>query len=158
MTENTLQLISCIKLAAIAGYAALWGYGGLKWKPLRRVFGSFLLLITIVLTSLLIKHFSWFYLLVLPLLVGATSIGYGENSALIKVLKNKILVRFVCGLLYSISFLPIVIIQNCWEFFAFHILLCTVTSAWLGTRNFTKSARFEESIIGGTVGLGIFSV
>lgn len=142
MTENTLQLVSFLKLIFISGCAFLYGCGGISGKWKRRIIVPILLTIGIGGFSLWQETFSYWYILCALLFWGAYSIGYGADKTWLKVVK-----RSYCGLAYACASLPIVIVRQTWELFALHIVLCLIISIWLGVRN-PLHARNEESLIG----------
>jgi hypothetical protein len=147
MTENTLQWIAFLKLISVAIYSLFYGFGGISGKWKRRYIGSAYLTLLIVGFSVWMQTFSWYYLLTFPLLVASTSIGYGADTTMEKVVK-----RSYCGLAYAFSTVPVFIVKMNWELFILHILLCLITSIVLGVRNPFDNARAEESAIGFMIG------
>ena len=143
MSEITLQWIKLFELVWVVIYAGLYGFGGISGKWKRRVIGSTFLTVGIVGFSLWVSMFSWWLLLVLPLLYGATSIGYGADETWLKVTK-----RSYCGFSYACATLPVFIVKGMWELWILHTLFCLITSIWLGVRNPLDSARAEETAIG----------
>lgn len=148
MNEVTLQWIQLIKLLLLAGCATLYGFGGVRGKIKRRLFCPILATAGIAGISLWMGTFSWWLIgYVLPLW-GAYSIGYGENSKLMKWLKNKILVRAVVGLVLGLAAFPVVIAFSVYLLWALHIGICVAVSTISGAFNPMKSARAEETMIG----------
>ena len=145
MSEGTLQLIASLKLLIVCGYATLYGLGGMNGKWKRRILGSGLYTIALVAFSIWTSSFSWVYLLVFPLLFGATSIGYGAGTTITKVIK-----RAYCGLAYSLVALPICLVTGNWTLYILHTIACLGVSITLGVIN-PVSARYEESLIGATI-------
>lgn len=143
MSETMLQWINFLELIAVSCYATLYGFGGIRGKWKRRYVGSVLFTISVALFSLWLGKFNWISLAVLPLLIGATSIGYGADKTMEKILK-----RAYCGLAYSCASLPIFVVNGKWIVFALHIALCVITSIVLGVTNPYKNARAEETTIG----------
>ena len=90
--------------------------------------------------------FKWYFLLSIPLLFGAFSMGYGINSSLTKLLKNKYLVRFTCGLLYSVAAIPL--LWGNWIALGFHIILTSTFVMLAGNQKFQYSDKREEFAIG----------
>ena len=152
MTENTLQLVQSLKIVWLAGFAALYGFGGVSGKWKRRIVGSCYLTLGIVGFSLWESNFHWLYISYALLLWGALSIGYGVNSDLQKLLQNKYLVRAVVGFALAFSSIPIAIACHQWTLFFLHTALCISTSTILGVINPTKSARAEETVIATVTG------
>ena len=153
MTENTLQIIQILKLLTVVGFAALYGYGGIRGKWKRRIIGSLVLTVSIVGFSIWMNTFNWWLLLSLPCYFGALTKGYGAST-----LEEKWLKRSLAGFLGGIAALPVAIIHEAWLLLGFHIFLCVSTSIVLGVYNpFSKGkstggARAEETAIGFTYG------
>ena len=147
MNEHLLQLLALGRLLGITAFAAFYAYGGINHKPLRRYYGTLLLTGLYCLFSALEGTFSWFYLMCYPLLIAATSIGYGADSTGMKIWK-----RFYCGAAYSCAMLPIAFVTQNWTMFALHTFLCLTMSITLGVIN-PVNARKEETMIGTTIGL-----
>ena len=146
MNELTLQIIASLKLLTVCAYATLYGLGGMFWRQqLRRLGGSLLITLAIAGFSVWTRTFSYYYLFVLPLVYGATSIGYGASSTGIKIFK-----RAYCGLAYALVALPIALVTGNWIMFALHTTMCLGVSITLGVTNPTN-ARYEESLIGATI-------
>jgi len=112
MNEYTLQLIQIFKIFWIAGYVALYGFGGIKHKEIRRVYGSLWVAGGICLFSALVNTFSWWFLLIAPLYYGASTFGYGADN-----IKDKIFKRLIQGMLFTIAALPIAIVTQNWLMF-----------------------------------------
>jgi len=146
MTEIQLQWLSFSKIIFLAFYSLLWGLGGMNGKWKRRLLGSGVLTLGIVVFSLIQQSFSVWYLLCFLLFWGATSLGYGADDV-----KEKIIKRTYCGLAYGTASLPVAIITGSWVLFGFHLLLCTLVSNILGVVN-PVEAREEETIIPFIVG------
>jgi hypothetical protein len=143
MTEVTLQWITTLKLLLVAGFATLYGFGGVSGKWKRRIIAPMLFGIGIWGLTTWTQSFHWQYLLCVPLLSGALSIGYGASTTGEKIIK-----RGRAGLAASIACLPIFLVTGAWSLLALHILVCTATSVVAGTWNQTSSARTEETLIG----------
>jgi len=73
-------------------------------------------------------------------------LGYGINSKLIKLLKNKYLVRLVCGILYSTAALAV--LWGNWWAYGFHILIVSTGVMLAGNQRFKYEAEREEVFIG----------
>ena len=144
MSEQSEQLLQVFKLIWIIGYCALYGYGGIEHKELRRIYGSLWLCAGICLFSALSHTFSWWFLLIAPLYYGASTYGYGVRD---DNLLEKILKRMVQGLLFTIAALPVFIVMENWGMFGIHAGLCLLFCTLLGVFGFTKSARKEETAI-----------
>ncbi len=146
MTENTLNYVQAGKIFYLAGFSLLYALGGTSGKWKRRYIGPVYLVGGVVLFSLIQSVFSWWYLLYLPLLVSALSIGYGEKSKLKELFKNKIIVRGIAGFALAFASIPVAIVTGQWLMFCLHILLCMVVSIAMGVGN-PISARGEEVVI-----------
>jgi len=146
MTEQTLQVISCMKILLVGIFASLYAYGGMSGKWKRRIVGSSVYTVGLCLFSLWQGSFSFWYILVLPLLFGGLSLGYGSDSTLWKIIKRS---RY--GLLCGIATLPIFVVQQAWTLLFLHILICVSTSVICGVWNQTSSARAEETLIGASI-------
>ena len=142
MNETTLQIISILKLLSAVLCASLYAYGGMRGKWKRRFVAPFVLVITLVGVSLWMRTFSWYYLLVLPLLSAALSIGYGADRMSWKIIK-----RMVYSLACICAVLPLVFINQAWVVFALHCGVVLATTIILGVIN-PISARAEETVIG----------
>ena len=153
MNENLLQWVSFSKIIFLAVYSLFYGLGGMDGKWKRRYLGSACLTSAILIYSVIQGTFSLYYLMCLPLLIGATSLGYGSDKTNIKMLK-----RAYCGLAYALCALPIAIINHSWLMMGIHSVICVGISILLGTFNPTE-AREEETIIGFFIGfLPLFMV
>jgi len=126
----------------------LWRAGGAE--GIKKIWRRLGCSIVIVLPALIFQQ-NWWSLLSGVLLFGAFSLGYGVNSSLTKLLKNKYLVRFTCGLLYSIASLPI--LWGNWILLGFHIILTSMFVMLAGNQAFQFNDKREEFAIGTIVGL-----
>ncbi len=143
MTETTLQWIAILKLLLVAGFAGLYGFGGMRGKWKRRFIAPILLGIGIWGLTTWTQSFDWRYLLCVPLLFGALSIGYGANTT-----KDKIIKRSRAGLAVAFCFTPLFWVAGAWSLLLAHIIVCSVVSTAAGVWNQTKSARTEETLVG----------
>lgn len=148
LTENTIQIISSLKLLAVAVFATLYGFGGVSGKWKRRILGSLFYCLALCLFGVWQQSFSLFYFLVFPLLFGGLSTGYGGDATTEKIVK-----RARYGLVCSLAALPVAIINQAWVLLVLHIFLCVLISVVLGVVNPIKTARGEETVIGATIGL-----
>lgn len=147
MNEWTLQLLAALRILWVTIFAYLYGVGGINNKATRRYLGTLWLTLGFITFSLIDGSFSWFYLLCYPLLVGATSLGYGAETTAGKIFK-----RSYCGLAYAFAALPIAFVTGNWVVYALHTMMCLVFSIVLGTVN-PVHARKEETLMGLTIGL-----
>ena len=143
MTEYQIGLISTCRLLIPIITGLLYWIGGNSEKKYRRFLAPiFLVLFCLIITINPIVLISY------PLYVLAYSVGYGINSFLIKIFKNKIIVRAICGSLYALASMPIVIVTGAWILFSIHLILVSVTSVIFGTQIIKLHAPEEENIIG----------
>ena len=143
MTENTLQLIAGLKLLLVAGFAMLYGMGGISGKWKRRFIAPVLLGIGTWGLTTWTQSYSLWYLLSVPLLFGALSLGYGAS-----VTSEKIKKRSIAGLAAAFAMMPYFLVTGAWTLWALHIGVCIGVSVVAGVWNQTSSARTEETLIG----------
>ena len=146
MNENTLQLISGIKLLLVAVFAMLYGMGGISGKYKRRFIAPAVYIAGIVGVSLWTRSFSYWYVSSLFVFFFSLSIGYGGTVTTQKMIK-----RGRYGLANALATLPMFIVAQAWTLLALHIAVCTATSIVAGTWNQTSSARTEETLIGAVI-------
>jgi len=148
MTETTLQWISVLKVLLVAGFAGLYGFGGVSGKWKRRIIAPVLFGIGISGFTLWTSTFDWRLLLCVPFLSGALSLGYGASTTPEKIKK-----RAIAGSAAAVALFPIFWVTGAWTLFALHILVSTAVSVVAGTWNQTSSARTEETLIGAVYAL-----
>ncbi len=142
MNEYTLQVIVICKLLWVVGFAALYSFGGISNKWLRRYLGAAWMWLGIFGFSVQSGSFYWWYLLYPLLLSISLSLGYGGEIVTVKLRK-----RFIYSLALSLSALPLCYPNHYFGLFGFHCILCIVSSVALGVFGITKHARSEEAII-----------
>ena len=135
------------RVVLVAASAILWRAGGSDAFPkaVRRYGCPLMIALSLLLTQ------NWLGLISIPLLVAASSMGYGENSSLTKLLKNGYLVRLICGILYSTA--AIFVLWGNWWAFGFHILIVSTGVCIAGNQKFKYEAEREEVFIGLLFGL-----
>lgn len=143
MSEYTLQFISVGKLFWVALFALLYGLGGISNKWLRRYLGAAWISLGVFLFSRWGSGYNWLYLTYLPALIACLSMGYGGDTLIEKMRK-----RAIYGLLLGIAPLALVILNNAYQMWALHTVLCITVSVSLGVFNFARNAREEETLIG----------
>lgn len=143
MTESTLQLIASLKLLLVLGFATLYGLGGMSGKWKRRFLAPIVWGIGITGLTLWTNSFHWAYLLCVPLLFGALSLGYGASSTSEKIKK-----RAIAGAAAACCFIPLFVVTGAYTLLFLHIGVCVATSIVAGVWNQTSSARTEETLIG----------
>jgi len=149
MMENMALWASLLVKGVFVGLCGLfWRIGGQEGysKAIRRI----------VIPALL-GVFLWGFsapalgYLSLPLMWVVFSLGYGESSSLTKLLKNKFLVRFVCGLLYALSMIPL--LWGNWYLLGYHVLILSTGVMLAGNQKFKNEDIREEFFIGCLIGL-----
>lgn len=141
-----------VKCLAIGFCGIMWRAGGSDELPKAvRRYGVPFLKVGISCIFL----FSWVKLLSIPSLVIVYSIGYGVNSPLMKIFKNKYIVRYVCGLLYVMGDIPL--LWGKWYFLGFLGIIVPIGVMLAGNQLLQKDAKEEESFIGILTGLTIMS-
>jgi len=148
MTEMTTQFIVSSKLLWLTVFAFLYGFGGMRYKAVRRYGGAAWLTLGVIGYSILANNFSYYYLIMFPLLVAALSIGYGKNSNLMGIFKTELPVRAIYGLALSVAAIPVGIVSGSVYLLILHVAVCTCITTVLGTYNIAKNSRAEETIIG----------
>ena len=144
MSEITLQWIAILKLLLVAGFAGLYGFGGVSGKWKRRFIAPILLGIGTWGLTTWTQSYSLWYLLSVFLLFGALSLGYGGTS----VTSEKIKRRAIAGLAAAFAMLPYFLVTGAWGLLALHIGVAVGVSVVAGVWNQTSSARTEETLIG----------
>ena len=143
MSEITLQWIAILKVLLVAGFAGLYGFGGVSGKWKRRFIAPVLLGLGIWGLTSWTNTFNVWFLSCVPLLFGALSLGYGASTTIEKIKK-----RAIAGAAAACCFIPIFWVLGAWSLLFLHIGVCVATSVVAGTWNQTSSARTEESLIG----------
>ena len=149
MDETTLQIISSLKILLVAGFATLYGFGGMSGKWLRRIIGPALLTAGIAGFSIWQDNFSYWYLACALSYWGALSLGYGGTDDT----KKKILRRARVALALAAASLPLVIVNEAWLIFGIYAVMLQLVHVGFGVWNPFKSARAEETVIGATIAL-----
>jgi len=136
-----------IKTILIGLCGIFWRLGGKEGfsKAWRRVGCA----VVILMSQIILQN--WIALISTPLLIGAFSLGYGENSKLMKALRNKYLVRLICGISYALASLPI--LWGNWWLFGFHLAIVSIGVMLAGNQKFKFEDEREEGFIGLIVGL-----
>lgn len=142
MTEQTLQIIASLKIVWIAVFSYLYGRGGISNKWQRRFLGASWMMLGIFVFSKWCSTWNIWYLLFLPLSIGALSNGYGAEETVRKIIR-----RGVYGLFIGLCGLPLVVFSHLWVLFGFSVCLSVLSSITLGVWNPTKEARSEETLI-----------
>lgn len=128
--------------------SALYSLGGRQGKWKRRYVASFVLTMTVIATSLILGTFTWWSLMVYPLLIGTFSLGYGSESFIVKVLKRSLVA--ICGI---IATLPLIIPGMRLAILPLQVVMVPLY-VWLGVRNPIPAAA-EEVFICIVLNLGL---
>ena len=136
-----------LKFALIGVFVLCYLIGGRKWKWVRRILGSAIFGLGLVLFSLWQRCFSYYLLSYPILLFAALSLGYGGDSNWEKIRR-----RFIYGLCVGLSCLPVVIIYQRWGMGAIQVVQSILASIICGVANhvipgFDMTAVEEEGII-----------
>ena len=145
MSELTLQWIAVLKLLLVAGFATLYGFGGMSGKWKRRFIAPILYGVGILGFTLWTNTFNALSLLSPLLLCGALHLGYGGDTT-----QEKIIKRAVAGSAAGFASIPLFIVCGAGNLALLHIAVCMAVSIVAGTWNQTSSARTEETLIGAT--------
>lgn len=143
MNEYGLQLIAVIKVVWAAGFAYLYGLGGIRHKYIRRFLAPLWLVIGISVFTHILGYFTPLFIIYYPLLAAALHLGYGADEPVEKIKK-----RMIYGTTLGFSAIPLAIITKGWVLFGLHITICVIVSVVLGVINPMRSARDEETAIG----------
>ena len=145
MSEVALQWIAFSKLIAVAIFALLYGWGGMRGKWKRRYVAPLVYGLAIWGFTTWTQSFSWLSLLSPLLLCGALHSGYGADKT-----PEKIMRRAVAGGLAGFSAVPLFLAYGAGTLALLHIAVCMSVSIVAGVWNQTSSARTEETLIGAT--------
>lgn len=140
-SEQKEQIIQIVKMIVVVICASLYAIGGTEemgGKWLRRylapaICGGAAFAIT----------FDWLVLVKMPVLILASTLGYGADTTWLKVIK-----RLYCGLAFGIGATLYELINKRWFLSIYLILWITSAFVFFGAFNPFGSARIEESIIG----------
>ena len=118
----------------------LYALGGREGKWQRRYLASFVLTLTVIGLTLWKNTFSFWYLLIFPILLGGFSLGYGAEATWWKIIRRLVYALAVCsaGLVFCF-------VLNNWWLFIPHIGI-GLFSIYLGVKNPIESAA-EEILI-----------
>lgn len=147
MSENQIQFLAIMKLLWLVGYAALYGYGGISNKWLRRILGAAWMTCGVALFASLQKTWDPWYLTVFLMLFGSTSLGYGVNSTLMKWFKRDPIVRLVVGVFFGFTPLSIAILGGQWGLFWIHFIFCLIIWGVFAGFNWGRNAREQETLL-----------
>ena len=126
----------------------LYSLGGRSGKWKRRFIASFILTTTVISLCLIRGCFSYWHLLIYPILALGFSLGYGADDILLKVFK-----RFYCALAVLMAGLVMAFTLNGWGVFIPHAGIA-MWSVWMGVKNPIPAAS-EEFFICMMLNLGL---
>jgi len=141
------MLILGIKLFLISLCGLLYRLGGKDGfsKGFRRFGCPSLILISLIISK------NYIGIISIPFIMASLLIGYGYNSKMMKLFKNKYIVRFVCGFAYSVSTLAI--FWGSWWLYSYHVVFTTIGVMLAGNQKFNWDDKREEAFVGCIVGL-----
>lgn len=142
MTENNLQVVAGSKIIWSGVFSILYGFGGIKYKYIRRFIGPLWMGLGVFLFTTISGTFSPWYLLYPLLLCLSLHIGYGGDLVGIKLRK-----RAIYGLALGISAIPLCLFSHSFFLFGIHCLFCLLAAILLGVFNPANNARDEEALI-----------
>ncbi len=139
--EQKEQIIQIVKMIVVVICASLYAIGGTEemgGKWLRRylspvICGGAAFAIT----------FDWLVLVKMPILILASTLGYGADQTWLKIIK-----RAYCGLAFGLGATIYELINKRWILSVYFILLITTMFIFFGVFNPFGSARIEETMIG----------
>ena len=99
----------------------------------------------VIIFSLFQGSFSWYYLISIPLYIGAYHVGYGTDSWLRKIF-GKVGQRVIVGVLRGLSCLPIAWVNNAWLLFGSQMILAPASQVVLGAFNPISAPEEENNI------------
>ena len=126
----------------------LYSLGGRRYKFLRRFIASFILTTTVISLCLIRGCFSFWHLLIYPILALGFSLGYGADSVSLKIFK-----RLYCALAVLMAGLVMAFTLNGWGVFIPHAGIA-MWSVWMGVKNPIPAAS-EEFFICMMLNLGL---
>lgn len=106
MTEYNIGFSAAGSIFGLALFCTFYMLGGRKNKWLRRFVGSFIQAVNSNICSFIMGIWSWWLLLIFPLVSIGTSFGYGADTFGTKVLRRSIfcLANLTVGLLFVIKY------------------------------------------------------
>ncbi|GIW60592.1 MAG: hypothetical protein KatS3mg087_1658 [Patescibacteria group bacterium] len=146
MTETTLQWIKSAEFFIVIILATLYGFGGISGKWKRRFVAPFVMLVSVSLFSWIQGKFNPLALLTPLLYIGVFHIGYGADKEITKWLK-----RSLYALAAFVAAIPLFMAMHVqFGIYIQHGTLCALTVP-LGVKNYSGSARAEETTIAGLI-------
>ena len=139
MSEIFIVTVAFIELIvlAIGCWCYMWGGRSGKWK--RRFIGSLICSTAVWVGLLLMNRFSYWSLLIYPILAIGFSLGYGSDIEYEKFFKRLIIVVTICGAGLILTF----ILKGSSIYILPLQLLIACGSIWLGLKNPIQAAAEE---------------
>jgi len=150
MNEYTILWTSVGALLGVVLASALYALGGRSGKWKRRFIASLVLASTVCVSSLIMGTFSWWFLLIYPILVGGFSLGYSGSNLAEKVLKRTL---YTLAVVTAGVVCAVVLGGKAWTVLAIHSII-GATSIILGVLNPLYAAS-EETFICAVLNLGL---
>ena len=137
MSEKKLQWKTVISMCVVVLCASLYSFGGMEYKFLRRFLAPFSAAVYLAIISK-----DPLQLIKAPLLILASSLGYGADSAWLKIIK-----RAYVGLAFGLGASITDIIKKKWVVVAYSMVAIVSVFIVYGVLN-PVPARVEESLLG----------
>lgn len=137
MNEWTLVWLTIPRILILLVFVLCYVIGGRQWKPMRRIVGGIFLSASVILLSITLHSFRWWFLSSLAAYPIALSLGYGGNNTTTKFLR-RLLYGSVLG---AVSF-----IYGNIELAIYQTVIAVIASVWLGIRNPVPAVN-EEALI-----------
>lgn len=148
MTQTLEQTIYSCMVVWLAGFTWLYGRGGINHNWIRRYAGTAWMMLGIYVFSVWIEKalhtpiwHNW-YLSFYPLALGGTVLPYGKGDLVTRMWK-----RIVQGLAFSVAPITLVIFNQAWWLWLYHIGLCISACYFIGALNIVPNARKNETLI-----------
>lgn len=140
MSEYSIGYLAVGNVVALAIACLFYMMGGRANKWLRRYIGSFILALSVNITSLLLGHWSPFLLILYPIFIGCFSLGYGGDDTGARIIKRIIVASasLAAGVLMAWLF-------GCWWMLIPQVL-CSATTILFAIKNPIQAAA-EEPLV-----------
>lgn len=142
-SEKKTMFKVILKMVVVVVFAALYAWGGMEMKWLRRFVAPAILCLSAFAFSR-----DWRYLVQMPVMFITLSFGYGADNIVVKILK-----RLMCGVLNGASSSTVNILNKKWLLIGFQVILVAAVFIAFGVWNPLPSARAEEVLLGAVIAL-----
>lgn len=143
MSEFDIGTLAVFGLIGLSVSAFFYQWGGRSRKWIRRWIGALVFALTVILMSLKMGKFSYYQLLIIPMLIGSYHLGYGGTDNLLsKIIRRSIYAIAVCS---SGVIMALTIGGSAWALLIVHYGV-GLWSIYLGVRNPIQAAG-EEVLI-----------